>query len=237
MNIAVGGARARGNVAGMRRRALQRLCQPNALGAPALLLGLTGGIGSGKSAVTSVFERCGCTVADADAIARDIVEPGTPALREIHVRFGSQVIEDGGLNRAELARIVFADPQALADLNAITHPRIRASAAQILASTPPGGVGVYDAAVLLEAGMASMVDGIIVVTAPTRQRLLRLVERGMTKDQALDRMDNQMSDTERLSRADIHIDNSGSLVDLRACATEVYESLLHESRSIASHCH
>lgn len=235
MDITVGGAHALGNIAGMRRRALQRLSRSSACGAPGLILGLTGGIGSGKSAVTSVLEQCGCTVADADIIARQIVEPGTAALRQIHVRFGRQVIQDGGLNRAELARIVFSDPQALADLNAITHPRIRARAAQILAETPPGGVGIYDAAVLLEAGMASMVDGLIVVTAPPRQRVLRLVERGMSKEQALERMGNQMSDSERLRQADIHIDNGGSLSDLRTCAVKMYELLLHESRSILSH--
>ncbi|MDO5729729.1 MAG: dephospho-CoA kinase [Actinomycetaceae bacterium] len=232
MNITVGGARLTGSMTALRRSALDRLSGLRSKGPKALIIGVTGGIGSGKSSLTAVLSQCGATVADADIIAREIVEPGTPALREIHVRFGSSVMDGDTLNRQKLGKIVFSDPQALADLNAITHPRIRARAAQILASTPSGHVGIYDAAVLLEAGMASMVDGVIVVTAPPRQRLTRLVERGMTRDHARQRIAHQMKDSERLAHADIHFDNAGSLGDLRACGVKLYEVLLEQAHSI-----
>ncbi|MDO5719588.1 MAG: dephospho-CoA kinase [Actinomycetaceae bacterium] len=231
MDVRIGQTRITGDVRSLWRKANARQAKSGKAGEPSLLLGLTGGIGAGKSTVSEVLGKCGCVVADGDVIARAIVEPGTAALREIHVRFGSSVINDGALNRSELARIVFSDPQALADLNAITHPRIRARANQILATAAPGGIGIYDAAVLLEAGMSSMVDGIIVVTAPCGRRLSRLVERGMTKDQAQERMANQMSDAERLTHADIHVDNSGTIHELRNSTVLMYEALVHASPS------
>lgn len=226
MDIHVGDAHASGDIRALWRKADDRHAKTGKAGDASLILGLTGGIGAGKSTISQVLAKCGCVIADGDTIAREIVEPGTPALKEIHVRFGSTVITDGALNRAELARIVFSDPQGLSDLNAITHPRIRARAAQILASTPPGGIGIYDAAVLLEAGMAAMVDGIIVVTAPLQHRLARLIERGMTQEQATERMAHQMTDSERLSHSDIHIDNSGTINDLRTCALLTFEALV-----------
>lgn len=230
MDIHVGDAHVTGDVRSLWRKASARHTKTGKSNEPSLLLGLTGGIGAGKTTISQVFAKCGCVIADGDLIAREIVEPGTPALKEIHVRFGSSVMTtDGALNRGELARIAFSDPKGLSDLNAITHPRIRARAAQILASTPPGGIGIYDAAVLLEAGMSGMVDGIIVVTAPLQHRIARLIERGMTEEQAHERMAHQMSDTERLTHSDIHISNAGTINDLRTSALLTFEALMRQS--------
>lgn len=191
-----------------------------------LWIGLTGGIGAGKSAVTNVWRGMGATIADGDVIAREITGPDKDALAHIIQRFGSEVAPGGVLNRASLASIVFHDEAALADLNAITHPRIRARALEILEAAPNDGLAVYDAAVLIEAKMTHMVDAVAVVVADEQDRVARLTGmRGMDKQDARRRIMNQMSDTERRKHASIIIENEGSLADLDCVARELYQML------------
>lgn len=193
----------------------------------ALWLGLSGGIGAGKSAVTKAWKDMGATIADADIIAREIVEPGTDGLAQIVDRFGPEVAPGGVLDRAGLAAIVFSDEDALADLNAITHPRIRARALEILESAPADGLGVYDAAVLIEANMTHMVDAVAIVVADEAERVKRLVEnRGMSEDDARKRIASQMSDEDRKAHASIVLENHGTLGDLDYVARQLYEALI-----------
>lgn len=180
-------------------------------------VGLTGGIGSGKSTVARMLAELGAVVIDADRIARQVVEPGQPALAEIAERFGAEVIKpDGSLDRAALAAIVFPEPQALAALEAITHPRIDQRAAEQLDKARRSGarVVVYDSPLLVESGQARDFDLVVVVDAPAEIRVARLVGRGLVESDARARMARQATDSQRLAVADVVIDNSGSPADL-----------------------
>jgi dephospho-CoA kinase len=191
-------------------------------------IALTGGIGSGKSTVARLLEAKGAVVVDADAIARAIVEPGEPALTEIREAFGPDVLEPSGrLDRAALAGIVFADPDALARLNAITHPRIAARSAELLAAAPSGAVLVYDMPLLVEQGPQALEgwDAIVVVDAPDDARLERLVARGLDRDDALKRMGAQATRQERLAAADHVIDNSADPAALERAVDGLWRSL------------
>ena len=177
-------------------------------------IALTGGIGSGKSTVARLLEAKGAVVVDADAIARESVEPGQPALAEIREAFGPEIIDaDGRLDRARLAEIVFADADALGRLNGITHPRIAERSAELLARAPADAVVVYDMPLLVEQGPAALAgwDRIIVVDCSDDLRLQRLVERGLDIDDAGRRIAAQATREERLAVADVVIDNTGDL--------------------------
>ena len=175
-------------------------------------IALTGGIGSGKSTVAHLLHSRGAIIVDADAIAREIVEPGQPALAEIRETFGPEVIgADGRLDRARLAEIVFADADALGMLNGITHPRIAERSGELLSRAPADAVVVYDMPLLVEQGPAALAgwDCIIVVDCPDDIRLQRLVARGLDAGDARRRMASQSSREERLAVADAVVDNSG----------------------------
>ena len=182
-----------------------------------LRVGLTGGIGSGKSAVSSLLRARGAVVIDADQLAREVVAPGSPGLAAVAEEFGPAAIAaDGSLDRAALAAIVFSDPARRRALESITHPRIAALSAALIAAAPPGSVVVYDMPLLVEQGPSAMQgwDAIVVVDAPDDVRLSRLVARGMAAEDAGARMSAQVSREERLAAADFVVDNSGSLRDL-----------------------
>lgn len=191
-------------------------------------IAVTGGIGSGKSAVTGLLAQHGAVVIDADAIAREIVEPGQPALRDITEEFGPAVMRsDGTLDRQALASIVFSDADALARLNSITHPRIAERSAELLDRAPDDAVVVYDMPLLVEQGSAALQgwDYVIVVDCPDALRLDRLVRRGMDRQDARRRMDAQASREDRLAAADIVLDNSGDLDALRSQVSGLWSQL------------
>lgn len=193
------------------------------------LIGLTGGIASGKSVVAGRLASHGAIVIDSDILARDVVEPGTPALDEIAASFGEHLITaDGTLDRAGLAALIFADPDRRRELNHITHPRIRALAAALIseaAARDPRAVVVHDVPLLAETvgHWPFRYDLVVVVNASTETRLRRMVElRGMTREEALHRLNSQASDTERLAIADVVIDSNGSLDETLRQADELW---------------
>jgi len=181
-----------------------------------LRVGLTGGIGAGKSEVSRRLAARGAVVIDADAIARDVVAPGTDGLAEVVTTFGAGVLgADGSLDRAKLGEVVFADPSALAKLNAIIHPRVAASRRDLEAKAGGAAIVVHDIPLLAETGLAATFDVVVVVDTPPATQLERLRGgRGMTKEQAEARMAAQASREQRLAVATAVVDNSGSLTDL-----------------------
>ena len=179
-----------------------------------LRVGLSGGIGSGKSTVARALARRGAIVVDADAIAREVVEPGEPGLAAVVERFGPGVLDgEGRLDRPKLAALVFDDSGARADLNAIVHPRVAAETVRRIAAAPPDAIVVIDVPLLVEAARSGY-DAVVIVEAPEEVRLERLVGRGMTPDDARRRMAAQASDADRHKVADVILDNSGSEDDL-----------------------
>lgn len=187
-------------------------------------LGLTGGIGSGKSTVSARLATHGAIVIDYDLLAREAVEPGTPALAAIAERFGDDVIAaDGTLDRTALGAVVFGDDAARHDLEAITHPAIWDLAIAREATAPDDGVVVHDHPLLVEVGMDAFCDLVIVVDVPEDVQLERLVSlRGMTEAAAQARLAAQTSREERLAAADIVLDNTGSIEDLEAEVDQVW---------------
>ena len=177
------------------------------------LIGLTGGIGSGKTTVASRLKTLGARIVDADKIAREIVEPGEPALAELAEAFDGVLNADGTLNRAELARQAFATPEATEKLNSITHPRIRERTLERFAQarTEAVPVLVYDMPLLIENGEYKKMDHVLVVDAEDEIRIDRLVNsRGLDEDDARRRIAAQISREERLAAADSVVDNSGT---------------------------
>jgi dephospho-CoA kinase len=188
-----------------------------------LRIGLTGGIGSGKSTVSSLLAARGAVVVDADVIAREVVAPGTPGLAAIADAFGPGVLaDDGSLDRPALAAVVFADPEARARLDAIVHPLVRARSQELLASVPPDAVVVNDVPLLVETGQAGSYDLVLVVEADPGTRVARLVQRGLTASDARARMAAQATDEERRAVADVVLDNSGTPAELEAQIDRVW---------------
>jgi len=180
------------------------------------VIALTGGIAAGKSTVAGLLTERGAQVIDADALARAAVEPGSPGLESVRLRFGDGVMSaDGTLDRAALGAIVFGDAAARADLNAIVHPEVRRLYRERLAEIEqamPEAIVVYDVPLLVEARSADEFELIVVVHAPAELRVQRLVElRGIALDDAQRRIDAQASDEQRLAIADVVIDTSGTL--------------------------
>lgn len=193
----------------------------------ALRVGLTGGIGSGKSTVAHLLAVRGAHVVDADVIAREVVEPGQPGLTEIVAVFGTAILAaDGALDRRALAERVFHDPAARSVLEAILLPRIAQTAAWRMEAARAGGVAVYDVPLLVEGGMEDLFDCVLVVEAPRAMRLARLRERGLSRNEAESRMAGQASDQERRRAADILLPNNGSRQDLAGRVDWLWEHQL-----------
>jgi len=191
-------------------------------------VGLTGGVASGKSTVSALLRDLGAIVVDADALAREVVEPGTPGLAAVVEAFGPEVLaDDGSLDRARLGAIVFAEPARRAELEGIIHPLVRARAAQIEAGEEPGVVVVQDIPLLVETGQAGTFDVVIVVDAPEEVQVERAVrDRGWTPEEARSRIAAQASREQRRAAATYVVDNSGTTEDLRQRVAEVFASLV-----------
>jgi dephospho-CoA kinase len=192
-----------------------------------LRVGLTGGIGAGKSEVSKRLAAQGAVVVDADLIAREVVAPDTDGFAAVVQAFGSEVLgPDGALDRTRLGDIVFADEQKLATLNAIVHPRVGARMRELEDAAGPGSVVVHDVPLIAENGLADAYDLVVVVDVPPRIQVDRLVRhRGMSREQAQARMAAQASRDQRLSIADIVVDNSGSLAELDRQVGELWSEL------------
>jgi dephospho-CoA kinase len=205
-----------------------------------LRVGLTGGIGAGKSEVSKRLAALGAVVIDADKAAREVVEPGTPGLARVVESFGTGVLhEDGSLDRPKLGEIVFGDPEALATLNGIVHPLVheyvRAAEEAAIAAGGDDLVLVHDIPLLAEGGRGSGFDEVIIVDAPTEMQVSRLMaNRGMTAEHAAARMAAQATREQRLAIASIVIDNSGTLDDLDKRVAEVWAQLRERASRLPS---
>lgn len=190
-------------------------------------VGLTGGIAAGKSVVSGRLAELGARVIDHDVLAREVVADGTPGLAAIVDAFGLEVLDAlGSLDRQALGRRVFADPEALATVNAIIHPLVREAAARAEAAAR-GDVVVHDIPLLVETGQAGHFDVLVVVDAPPELRVRRLVEtRGLSAEAAWRRLAAQADDEERLEAADVVLDGSGDVDGLRRQVDALWESLL-----------
>ncbi|MFE6283940.1 dephospho-CoA kinase [Streptomyces sp. NPDC057877] len=198
-----------------------------------LKVGLTGGIGAGKSEVSRLLVECGAVLIDADRIAREVVAPGTPGLDEVVRAFGEEVLaEDGSLDRPKLGSIVFADPDRLAVLNSIVHPLVGARSKELESAAAEDAVVVHDVPLLTENGLAPLYDLVVVVDASPETQLDRLVRlRGMTEDDARARMAAQATREQRLKIADIVIDNDVPLADLQRRVKDVWADLVHRAQA------
>lgn len=194
-----------------------------------LRIGLTGGIGSGKTTVADLLRSHGLPIIDADLIARDIVKPGQPALAELAQAFGHDILnEDGSLNRSLLATRAFVDAEHTELLNSITHPRIQAETARRFAVAEAAGekAVVYDMPLLVDNGLHEAMDLVVVVDVDAETRVARLVAwRGLTEEDARRRLHAQISDEERLAAADVVIDNNGNLESLDRQVADLIERI------------
>ena len=196
------------------------------------LIGLTGGIASGKTVVARRLAEHGAVHIDADEIAREVVEPHQPALAEIEREFGSEVIgADGRLDRAALGAVIFTDPERRAALNAITHPAVKRRVQELVTiaeSADPHAVVVYDVPLLVEAKVDSehSFDLIVVANASTQTRMSRLIElRGLSREEAMHRLNSQVNDTERLAIADVVIDTNGTIDETLRQADDLWRKV------------
>lgn len=191
-------------------------------------IALTGGIGSGKSTVAKRFAQLGATIVDADAIAREVVEVGTPGLAALVDRFGADILApDGSLDRPKLGKLVFGDDEALAALNAITHPRIRDRMTELLTEVGDDGVVVHDIPLLVEGQPRNeSFDAVVVVQAPVELRLERLERRGLSIEDARNRMAHQATDAERAAMATVVLDNGGTVEELCVQVDRAWQQLV-----------
>jgi dephospho-CoA kinase len=191
-------------------------------------VGLTGGVASGKSAVSAMLRELGALVIDADALAREVVAPGTPGLEAVVAAFGPEVLAyDGSLDRARLGAVVFGDPVSRAALEGIIHPLVRARAAELEAAAPADVLVVHDIPLLVETGQADAFDAVVVVDVPEEVQVERAVRsRGWSEEEARARIEAQASRAERLAAATHVLDNSGTFEDLRRRVAEVFAELV-----------
>lgn len=198
-----------------------------------LKVGLTGGMGSGKSTVARRFAELGAVIIDADQIARDVVEPGEPALAELAEAFGEGILlDDGSLNRGELAKRAFVSAEKTELLNSITHPRIEQRTEEQF-SAAGDAIIVFDSPLLIEMGQSEAQDLVVVVHTPVEVRLDRLVEsRGVDREDAKQRIAKQISDDKRLQFADVVLENSGTEEDLVHQVDRIWERIIQPLNQI-----
>jgi dephospho-CoA kinase len=197
-----------------------------------LRVGLTGGIGSGKSTVSALLAREGAVVIDYDQLAREVVEPGEQALEQIAARFGT-IASDGTLDRPGLASVVFADDQARKDLEAITHPQIQRRATEREHAAAERAIVVHDNPLLFEMGAAELCDVVVVVDVPHDVQIDRLVrQRGMSRTDAEARIAAQTSRDARLTHADIVIENTGTTDELASRVEDAWDELVTKEATV-----
>lgn len=198
-----------------------------------LRVGLTGGIGAGKSEVSRRLAAYGAVIIDADAVAREVAGPGTPGLAAIREAFGPDVLRpDGSLDRERVGELVFADPQQRAKLNAIVHPLVRDRMAQLEDQASGAEIVVHDIPLLAESSGAALFDEVVVVDVSPRTQLERLIrERGLSREQAQARIAAQASRPDRLACATLVIDNSGSLSELDREVGELWAELRRRAKA------
>lgn len=196
-----------------------------------LRIGLTGGIGSGKSTVAALLAERGAVVVDADQIARELVVPGSPALADLVAHFGPGILrEDGSLDRGALAAAAFGDRAATAALNAIMHPRIAEESARRIAAAQDAPAVVYDMPLLVETGQEDLVDLVVVVDVPEEEQVARAVgQRGLEESDVRRRIAAQATRERRLAAADVVIDNGGSREETRAQVAALWDRLVPEA--------
>lgn len=191
-----------------------------------LRVGLTGGIGSGKSEVGRIFGALGALLIDADALSRDAVAPKSDGLSRIAARWPHVLAADGSLDRAALADVIFADPNARDEVNAIVHPIVRARAAELEAGARPDQIVVHEVPLLFEAGFYKQCDANVLVTADAETRIARVMERSrLSREEILRRMAAQIDPAEARRLATYTIENDGTLADLRDATERVWEAL------------
>jgi dephospho-CoA kinase len=189
-----------------------------------LIVGLTGGIGAGKSTVANMFAQLGALTIDADQLARQAIEPGSSGFDEVIAEFSPSILTDGDIDRQKLGTIVFKDADKRKKLESIIHPRVQEALAQRIKSLSPGDVLVYEIPLLVETGAAEKFDYIITVESDIENRLDRLFERGMDEDEAERRIAAQASQAQREVVADRVIINDGDRADLFAECARIWES-------------
>jgi len=189
-------------------------------------LGLSGGIGSGKSTVAKILSDLGAVVIDADAIAKEVLEPGQVGYESVVHAFGESVLDtSGNIDRQQLAATVFQDTSQLAQLEAIVHPAVSARVTQIRESLPANSIVVYDTPLLVEKQLQDQFDKVIIVIADVDIRRSRLVGRGLDTSDISARIANQVTDEQRMAIADFVVTNNGSLQELREHVTQVWHQL------------
>ncbi len=192
-----------------------------------LRVGLTGGIASGKSMVADELARYGAVVIDADVLAREVVEPGTPGLAAIEKRFGDDVLSNGRLDRAALGKIIFSDPEARGDLERIVHPAVRARATELERAAAGDAIVVHVIPLLVETGQQNGFDVVVVVDVDQETQVRRLLDRnGLSTEEALARIAAQASREARLAAADLVLHNEGSVTQLKGRIADLWDELL-----------
>jgi dephospho-CoA kinase len=193
-------------------------------------VGLTGGIGAGKSTVADLFSQKGAVVIRSDELARQVIEPQTPGFQQVIDRFGKDFVNsEGYIDRAKLAQIVFQDDAALKDLENIIHPLVRSKTNQIIDQHTSETIIVNEIPLLLEKKMESLFDFLVIVISSEKNRLERLAQRGLAAEQATARMAKQVSDEERKAAADFLIVNDGNLDQLEADVEKIWQTLQERS--------
>jgi len=190
-------------------------------------VGLTGGIGAGKSTVADMFSKLGAVVIRSDELARQVIEPNTPGFQKVLSRFGNQILqENGSIDRQKLAQIVFNDQNSLKDLEEIIHPLVRNKTNELIESQTQETIVVNEVPLLLEKKMEKMFDFLVVVISSEKNRINRLQKRGISEPEAKKRMSLQVSDEVRKSSADFLITNDGNIDQLEADVAKVWQALL-----------
>ncbi len=193
-------------------------------------VGLTGGIGAGKSTVADLFSQKGAVVIRSDELARQVIEPQTPGFQHVIDRFGKDIVNsEGYIDRAKLAQIVFQDDAALKDLENIVHPLVRSKTNELVNQHTAETIIVNEIPLLLERKMESLFDFLVIVISSEKNRLERLAQRGLTTEQATARMAKQVSDDERRAAADFLIVNDGNLDQLEVDVEKIWQTLQERS--------